>query len=218
MRTAHTARTANGAGRAAHHASGLSADGVALGDGEAREALRAAMRLLSEAEVSEGSLHAPAMCQAHTETARALAGLHAYSPAESHLAQALGWAHRMGGLDLRADLHCAWAEVATNDADLAEAQDAPERSRAARDRARDHAFESARLAGMVTDPNWEIRVLLRASDVLERCGDHDDAVLLQQRALDLLGLGQAGIPDDAAFDDSGPRSDAGAQTAPGALM
>ena len=217
MRTAHSPSTAPSAARAARHASGLWADGAALGDGEARDALRAAMQQLTDAEGTKGSLQAPAMCQAHTETARALAGLHAYSPAESHLAQALGWAHRMGGLDLRADLHCAWAEVATNDADLAEAQDARERSRAARDRARDHAFESARLAGMVTDPNWEIRVLLRASDVLERCGDHDDAVLLQQRALELLGLGQASMPDDAAADDSSLRG-AGAQTAPGALM
>ena len=131
-----------------HHPAGLSADGTALADGAARDALRQAMHLLSDAELVQGSHRAPAMCQALTEAARALAGLHAYGPAESHLAQALRWALQMGGHDLAADLHCAWAEVATNAADLAEAQGEQARSRVARDRARDQAFEAARLAGL----------------------------------------------------------------------
>ncbi len=199
------------------HASGLWADGAALGDGVAREALRQAMHALSAAEAADGSARAPAMCHALTEAARALAGLHAYSPAESHLAQALRWAGLMGGHDLLADLHCAWAEVATNAADLGAAQAEPARSRAARDRARDHAFEAARLAGLATDPNWEIRVLLRASDVLERCGDHDDALLLQQRALVLMGMGHGDLPADDTL-ASGPARDGAPQTAPGTLM
>ena len=119
-----------------HHAAGLSADGAALGDGAARDALRQAMHRLSDAEIAEGSARAPSMCHALTEAARALAGLHAYGPAESHLAQALRWAALMGGHDLRADLHCAWAEVATNAADLTDAQGEAARSRAARDRDR----------------------------------------------------------------------------------
>ncbi len=200
-----------------HHPVGLSADGAALGDGAARDALRQAMRHLSDADLVQGSHRAPALCQALTEAARALAGLHAYGPAESHLAQALRWAVQMGGQDLAADLHCAWAEVATNAADLAEAQGEQARSRAARDRARDQAFEAARLAGLATDPNWEIRVLLRASDVLDRCGDHDDSVLLQQRALVLMGMGQADLPADDPLRSS-PTVDAGPMTAPGALM
>ena len=200
-----------------HHPVGLSADGAALGDGAARDALRQAMRHLSDADLVQGSHRAPALCQALTEAARALAGLHAYGPAESHLAQALRWALQMGGQDLAADLHCAWAEVATNAADLAEAQGEQARSRAARDRARDQAFEAARLAGLATDPNWEIRVLLRASDVLDRCGDHDDSVLLQQRALVLMGMGQADLPADDPLRSS-PTVDAGPMTAPGALM
>jgi hypothetical protein len=200
-----------------HHAVGLSADGQALGDGVARDALRQAMHQLSDAEGVQGRHRAPAMCQALTEAARALAGLHAYGPAESHLAQALRWAVVMGGHDLSADLHCAWAEVATNAADLSEAQGEPARSRAARDRARDHAFEAARLAGQVTDPNWEIRLLLRASDVLDRCGDHDDSVLLQQRALVLMGMGQADLPAEDAL-GAGPAMDGVPLTAPGALM
>lgn len=202
---------------APQHPAGLSADGAALGDGAARDALRQAMRQLSDAELVEGSHRAPAMCHALTEAARALAGLHAYGPAESHLAQALRWALQMGGQDLAADLHCAWAEVATNAADLAEAQGELARSRAARDRARDQAFEAARLARLATDPNWEIRVLLRASDVLDRCGDHDDSVLLQQRALVLMGMSQSDLPADDPLRSS-PSVDAGPMTAPGALM
>jgi hypothetical protein len=38
----------------------------------------------------------------------------------------------------------------------------------------------------VADPDWEIKVLLRVSDVLDRCGDRDDAVQLQTRALRLM--------------------------------
>ena len=136
---------------------------------------------------------------------------------ESHLAQALRWAMQMGGHDLRADLHCAWAEVATNDADLSAAQGEQARSRAARDRARDQAFEATRQAGLATDPNWEIRVLLRASDVLDRCGDHDDAVLMQQRALVLMGMGHTD-PGAAEAPATGTWADAMAQPAPGTLM
>ena len=202
---------------APHHAAGLSADGAALAEGETREALRRAMQQLSDAEISSGSTRASAMCHALTEAARALACLHAYGPAESHLAQALRWAGLMGGQDLCADLQCAWAEVATNAADVAAAQGERASSRAARDRARDHAFEAARLAGLTTDPNWEIRVLLRASDVLDRCGDHDDAVLLQQRALVLMGLGLADLPLDDALAGT-LAMDNTPMTAPGALM
>ncbi|MES2718709.1 MAG: hypothetical protein V4795_23260 [Pseudomonadota bacterium] len=217
MHTLNTPRTQPPKRRLQQHASGLSADGAALGEGQAREALRQAMQALNTAETTEGSARPPAMCHALTEAARALAGLHAYSPAESHLAQALRWAGLMGGHDLLADLHCAWAEVATNAADLGAAQAEPARSRAARDRARDHAFEAARLAGLATDPNWEIRVLLRASDVLERCGDHDDALLLQQRALVLMGMGQTALPAGDALASSAAL-DGAPQTAPGVLM
>ncbi|OGA98326.1 MAG: hypothetical protein A3E25_11570 [Burkholderiales bacterium RIFCSPHIGHO2_12_FULL_69_20] len=214
MPTATLARPAD------HRAAGLSADGAALADGIAREALRDAMQQLSQAEQADrigDAGHASAMCHALTETARALAGLHAYGPAESYLAQAQRWALMMGGHDLRADLACALAEVATNAADLARAQGQRARSRAARERARDHAFEAARLAALTTDPNWDVRVLLRASDVLDRCGDHDDAVQLQQRALVLMGLGQADLPPvDPQATSQG--NDTDWLTSPGALM
>lgn len=194
------------------------ADGTPLADGPAREALRQAMRQLSEVEARDDAGMPAALCHALTEAARALANLHAYSPAESYLAQALRWAGVMGGPDLRADLQCALAEVATNAADLAQLRgDRSADGRRARDRARDHAFEAARLARQATDPHWEVKLLLRASDVLDRCGDHDDAVLMQQRALELMGLHN---PDLPAADGGLPAggNDALHLTAPAALM
>ena len=59
-------------------------------------------------------------------------------------------------------------------------------TRAARELARDMAFEAARVAAHAADPHWEIKVLLRASDALDRCGDHDDAITLQTRAMSLM--------------------------------
>lgn len=202
---------------ASHQCAGLSADGPALADGVQREALRQALRLLGDAEAITGSLRAPAMCDALTELARSLAVLHAYSAAESQLAQALGWASMMGGHDLCADLHCAWAEVATNAADTSQAQGEPAAGRAARGRARSHALAAAHLAGLSSDPNWEIRLLLRTSDVLDHCGDHDDAVQLQQRALVLMGLGLPAREIDDAF-AAATAAEMGPMTAPGALM
>jgi hypothetical protein len=174
------------------------ADGHALADGPARENLRVAMDQLSWAESAQGSGHAAVLCHALTEVARALSGLHAYSPAENYLAKALRLACVMGATDSHGDLCCALAEVATNVAELAEARGEPVHAvRAARNRARDHAFEAAGLAAHTADPQWEIKLLLRASDVLDRCGDHDDAVRLQHRALVLMGLTNSDLPDAA---------------------
>jgi hypothetical protein len=174
-------------------AKGLDADGWALSpDAAGREALRAAMLNLSQVHASTGGQpgleHAAALCSAQTDAARALAAMHAYSAAESFLKQALHWATVMAARDTQADLHCALAEVAANTADLAEAQGDTATSRLARSQARDRAIEVSRLAGSTADPHWEVRVLLRASDVLDRCGDHDDAVHIQHRAMELMGL------------------------------
>mgnify|MGYP001157748317 CR=1 FL=1 len=198
-------------------ASGLAADGGPLADGPAREALRQAMHSLSELEAVEGTPHPAVMCLVLTDAARALAGLHAYGPSESYLAQAMRWGAMMGGHDLLADLQCALAEVACNASDLALNQGDRSACRIARERARDHAFEAARLASLVSDPQWEIRVLMRASDVLDRCGDHDDAVLLQQRAMVLMGLHNAAA-DASTLSTEAASGDDAQFTAPGMLM
>ena len=64
--------------------------------------------------------------------------------------------------------------------------------------------------GQVTDPQWEVRVLLRISDVLDNCGDHAEAVTLQDRAVALLGLHDTGFAPDL--------SELPALTAPAQLM
>ena len=127
--------------------------------------------------------------------ARALSALHAFASAESFLTRALHWAGVMGSTDTRADLHCALAEVATNAAELAQAcGEPPAAVRIARSRSRQHAFKVARLASHTADPQWELKLLLRASDVFDRGGDHNTAVQLQQRALVLMGLDLAQAP------------------------
>lgn len=195
----------------------LSADGLALGDGPARDALRQALLQLEQAETAARS---PALlCDALVDAARALAALHAYSLADSCLARARHWALVMGAVDLQADLASAAAEVAANVADLADARgETASRVREARALARDQALEAARLAGRTTDPHWEIRVLLRASDVLDRCGDHDDAVQLQHRALVLMGLHESEPAADGENRPAEPGYDTLRLAAPGRLM
>lgn len=88
-------------------------------------------------------------------------------------------------MDQAVEILCLLAETSCTLAE-AHAQDDPRRGHAARDRTRDRAFEAAGLAGHVADPRWEIQVLLRISDVLDRCGDHEDAVQLQARAMRMM--------------------------------
>ena len=177
---------------------GARADGLALADGQDREALRQAVLMLALAEAASGQTQPALRCHAHKGMAMALSRLQAYSPAQSHLAQALRWATVMGSIDDGADLQCALAEVATSATEQARAHGASQDSlQSARERCRDLALEAARLAPLTTDPHWEVRVLLRASDVLDRCGDHQDAVQLQQQALALMGLQNAEIQTDS---------------------
>ncbi len=123
--------------------------------------------------------------------------LRALASAEATFAAALRWAHHAGSRDHLVDLLCELAETAAAHlhADTVAQPSDGRVLHAARERARDHAFEAARLAGQVADPAWEVQVLLRASRVLEECGDHADAMRLQQRALKRRGDG-AGTASD----------------------
>lgn len=199
-----------------HHR--LCADGVALDSVPAKQALVGVLQALAQAEGNSGPARAASLCQAHTDLAHALSGLQAYGPAESHLAQALHWAVVMGPADTCADLHCALAELAINRADLSAARGGARTSvQHTRDRASGHALQAASLAGHTTDVYWEVKVLLRASDVLDRCGAHGDAVHLQHRALLLMGLYNRDTHDDALPVDA-CTIDAYQLTAPGQLM
>lgn len=124
------------------------------------------------------------MSQALASVARSYRGLNALPRAEAALAGALRWARLGGSADAVVELLCDLSETA---AALAETLDACRAGsgHTARERARDHAFEATTLAGRVADPAWEIKVLLRVSALLARCGDSDDAMRLQTRALRL---------------------------------
>ena len=117
--------------------------------------------------------------------ARCYRALQALGPAETYLERALAWARTLGAADQAVEILCLLAETSCSLAEL-HAQDDSRRSHAALERTRDWAFEATGLAGHVADPQWEIKVLLRISDVLDRCGDHDDAVQLQSRAMRLM--------------------------------
>jgi hypothetical protein len=153
-----------------------------LVDPSARDALRRAVAMLDDAETRARPFE---MSQALAAVARCYRDLRAIDSAEATFAAALRWAHLSGSKDQVVDLLCELAETTVQAVigDLNEPSADASARHAARERARDRAFHAARLASEVADPRWEVRVLLRASQVLEQCGDHEDAVRLQSRAL-----------------------------------
>jgi tetratricopeptide (TPR) repeat protein len=154
---------------------------ISFTDPRVRERLR---RALASLELAALTRRPWALVEAHREAARAYREAGALASAAAMLEQALRWSPLVGSVDARADLLCEWVEL------LAEQSDAFERleagsGRPARERARDAVFEASQVAARVADPRWEVTVLLRLSDVLDRFGDRDDATLLQMRALQL---------------------------------
>lgn len=154
----------------------------ALPYGPARVALDLAVRRLDEAEARR---EPAAMSEALAGIARCYRAVSAWAAALDYMQQALRWAHVSGGSDQIVELMCELAELAASTGEAMSSPDRPE-ARAARDCARDHAFEAARVAVHAADPEWEIKVLLRIADVLDRCGDQADAIDLQTRALSLM--------------------------------
>lgn len=150
--------------------------------GTAREALDLALRALDAAEERQRPVD---MVQALAQVGRCYVALDEAQAADWYLQQSLRWARTLGGVDTSVDLLCDLAEVAVTLSEASGADDS-RRAHAARDRARDHGFEATSLARQCADPQWEVTVLLRISDVLDRCGDHDDAVALQCRAMQLI--------------------------------
>jgi tetratricopeptide (TPR) repeat protein len=164
-------------------------------DASAREALSLAAADLQLAQAGA----APAVrSMALAQMARCYRGLGEWPSAERCFEQALDWAQACGSLDLRVDVLCELAQTAAGQSDVLNllAPEQPDMARAARVRARGHAFEATALAARVADSGWESTVLLRISEVLDRCGDHDDAAKLQTRALRMKSGRQAtGAPD-----------------------
>lgn len=171
----------------------------------ARDRLRRASASLDLAEVTG---HPFAMSQTLAEVARAYQDLGVETSAESHFEAALRWARLGGGADPVVDLLCEAADAAVRVARALEGETAPSAgpakhseiahddahghaaalaAHAARERARDRAFEASQLAAHLSDPSCEARLLLRVCEVLQRCGDHADALQMQLRALDRMG-------------------------------
>lgn len=121
------------------------------------------------------------MVEALGDVARCYFDQGALPSAEAHFEQALRWSELLGSIDGQVDLLCEAAEVAATTVE--QSPHDPRARRAARRRAVEHANEAARLAARVADPAWEVKVLLRASDVLDRCGHTTEASELQARAM-----------------------------------
>ena len=172
-------------------------------DETARSALRAAAAALDAAE-QQGQPHAMAVALA--QMAHCLVALQAPAQAETYLDAALRWSRAAGATDQTVDLLCELCDLAERQAQTQDAR-ATGLGHAARERARDHAFEASTLAGRVADPDWEIRVLLRVSDVLDRCGDRDDAVQLQTRALRLMARDDSSSHDPRVLPGLGRLAD-----------
>jgi len=172
----------NESGQAGASLAGLMPPLESLLDSPARGALREAAVALDIAEQSAAPIE---MCLALGQMGRCYRALQAPQPAEWYLQEAYRWACLLGAVDQSVELLCLLAETACAIAEK-HLQDDRARSRLALERARDRAFEIGQLAERVADPQWEIKVLLRASDVLDRCGDHEDAVQLQSRAMRLI--------------------------------
>jgi tetratricopeptide (TPR) repeat protein len=161
-------------------------------DHPAHAALRQAV-----ADLHSARLHpqAMAMSQALAQVARCYAALPLLSQAVSHYQQALRWARVTPATDHMADLLCELCETLTQYAQALDAQ-RPGSGHPALERAREFAFEASALVGRVADPGWEVKLLLRISDIHDRCGDHDDAVLAQTRALRLMADSTKGLAAD----------------------
>lgn len=149
---------------------------------ELRDALRTAVARLDAAELTGRPQE---LSLALIPVASCYRTLGAHLAAQDVLRQALRHARLVGSSELLTDVLCELAETACRLAEELQRADQAG-ARAARERARDEAFEAASLAHRCTDETWSAQALLRISDVLNRCGDHDDAAWLQARAVVLM--------------------------------
>ncbi|MEF7614365.1 hypothetical protein V4F39_10635 [Aquincola sp. MAHUQ-54] len=149
--------------------------------GRARDALAEALRQLDEAEQQDQpAIHALALAQ----VGRCYRRMGDGGTAEWYLQQGLRKARTLCAPEACIELLCDLAELVSILATEL-TRDEPRGAHAVRERARDHGYEAAQMAGLVGDWEWEAAVLQRISRVLERCGDREDAEALRQRAATL---------------------------------
>jgi hypothetical protein len=149
----------------------------------ARQTLRDAMAALDAAE----SAGEPArLSQALAHASRCHREIGALAEAVWYAKRGLQLARSLSAVDASVDALCELSELAIERAALLDDRDEPRGAERLRDSARDHGFEAAQLALRSADAQWEITVLLRVSDLFDRLGDHDDAIVLQCRAVALM--------------------------------
>jgi len=164
---------------------------VALPAGPLLDDLREALR---QQQIADAHGHPLLRCEALTGTARSLAAAQAWDASEACLVLALQAARQLlAADDLQADLLCALAELCCQAADAWAADHdgdgggpvLPAPSHPVRARAHHWADQAAQQAARVSDSAWQVTLLLRAADVLERGGELDEAARLQRQALAL---------------------------------
>lgn len=161
----------------------------------ARQALRDATFALDAAEVV-GEPAVLSQILAHVSQCHRRLG--ALAEAVWYAKRGLQLAHSLSAVDASVDALCELAELALERADVLEAQNESRGAHRLRDTARDHGFEAAQLALRSADPQWEITVLLRISDLFDSLGDHDDAIALQCRAVELMTHASCSTVEPAA--------------------
>ena len=154
---------------------------------EAAEMNRQALREASAAlDAAEAAGEPACLSQALAHISRCHRRLGALAEAVWYAKRGLQLARSLSAVDASVDALCELAELSCARAVLLDQQDESRGAHRLREAARDHGFEAARLALRSADPQWEITVLLRVSDLFDCLGDHDDAIALQCRAVELM--------------------------------
>jgi hypothetical protein len=152
-----------------------------------RTDLRAAVAALDGAETAGDAAW---LSQALAEVSRCHHRVGALAEADWYAKRGLAVARTIGAVDASVDALCHLAELALERAERLEVQEEARGAHRLRDAVRDHGYEAAQLARHTADPQWEVTVLLRVADLFDRLGDHDDAIALQCRAMNLIsGVG-----------------------------
>ncbi len=148
-----------------------------------RQALRDAMVAL---ETAEAAGEPGVLSQTLAQVSRCHRQVGALAEAVWFAKRGLQLARGLSAVDASVDALCDLAELGIERAAMLEEQEEPRGAHRLRDAARDHGFEAVRLALRSADPQWEVTVLLRVSDLFDRLGDHEDAIAMQCRAVGLI--------------------------------
>ena len=169
-----------------HRHSPTDYDAMMLLDTDSDDARRALRDALAALDLAEADCEPARLSQALAQVGRCHRAIGALSDADWYAKRGLQMARGLGAVDASVDALCEVAELAFERAGRLDGEDESRGAHRLRDAARDHAFEAATLAQRAADPQWEITVLLRVSDLFDRLGDHEDAIALQCRAVGLM--------------------------------